>query len=190
MRIMRMPAILLVYLSAPLYFLKKLSRDAVKIPVRRNGSAKPSVYTPTSTDPIALLFAEAAMSSTADSVGPTHGVHAKLNTNPMIRAVSGETAILSNRTGSLLSFISAEDVPRIPVWYSPNRITMIPPILANRIRFPLKNLPTALMPSPSRKNENPIPITKNKVFSKTFFLSKTRSPPWSDAEAPPDRYPI
>lgn len=41
---------------------------------------------------IALVLAEAAISSTLARAGPTHGVHAKLKVNPMDRAVNGDIA--------------------------------------------------------------------------------------------------
>ena len=88
--------------------------DVVNTPASRKGIAKPAVYTPISTNPAALLFAEAAMRSTLESVGPTQGVHAKLKTKPMISAVSGDIAILSTCTGSLFSLIKTEDVPKTP----------------------------------------------------------------------------
>ena len=75
----------------------------------------PSVYTPISRNPSPLLCALPAIRSTLVSAGPTQGVQAKLNVNPMISAVSGDMVIFSSLNGSRCSSPSTLELPNRPI---------------------------------------------------------------------------
>ena len=100
---MRIPPIFTVYFTTDIFFLKKPNTLVVKIPTSKNGTTNPKVYTPIRAIPFALVPAVAAIRRTLVRVGPTQGVHAKLNVNPITNAVHGDIANLSKRNGSRFS---------------------------------------------------------------------------------------
>ena len=148
--------------------MKKPSTAPVKSPTARKGMTKPRVYTPMRRNPAPELPAEEAISRTLPRVGPTQGVQAKEKVKPSTRAVTGFMAHLSSRKGSRCSRSMAADWPNRPNWYRPKRITSTPPIRPKSIRFSLKNCPAAVKPKPSRKKAKLMPMTKNRVFSRTL----------------------
>lgn len=83
------PPALIVYLTKFLFSLKKFNASVVNKPKIINGIIKPSVYNKTKAFPEKILFAFEANIKTEDSAGPTHGVQAKLNVNPIMKAISG-----------------------------------------------------------------------------------------------------
>ena len=167
----RTPPTLTVYFTTLTCVLKNSRSEVVNSPTARNGRTKPMVYTPISPKAIALVLAEAAISSTLARAGPTHGVHAKLKVNPMSSAVNGDMARASSLNGSLRSLPSTWDVPKKPSWYSPKSTTRMPPTLANISWLLLKKFPMAEKPNPSRKNAKLTPMTKQRVWIMTFFRS-------------------
>lgn len=73
--------------------LKRSKSRAVKMPANKNGKINPIVYTPIKRKPFAPDSALPAIRRTLVNAGPTHGVHAKLNANPIIKAVIGDIVI-------------------------------------------------------------------------------------------------
>ena len=63
---------------------------------------------------LTFVLAEADIKRTLESAGPTHGVHAKLNVNPMTNAVHGDIARASRWKGRRCSWLSILDLPKIP----------------------------------------------------------------------------
>lgn len=53
------------------------------MPANKNGKINPIVYTPIKRKPFAPDSALPAIRRTLVNAGPTHGVHAKLNANPI-----------------------------------------------------------------------------------------------------------
>lgn len=89
------PPTFTVYFTTFICFFNSSRRLVVNSPSTRNGSTNPSVYTPINANPIHFVPADAAIKSTLVNAGPTHGVHAKLNVNPISSAVSGDIASTS-----------------------------------------------------------------------------------------------
>ena len=71
------------------------------MPANKNGKINPIVYTPIKRKPFAPDSALPAIRRTLVNAGPTHGVHAKLNANPIIKAVIGDIVIFSSRIGTV-----------------------------------------------------------------------------------------
>ena len=126
-----------------------------------------------SASPAPRLSALPAMSSTDESAGPTQGVHEKLNTKPVISAASGEPASFETSTGSLLSRLRSSDSPNTPSWYRPSSMMRTAPALVMSCLLDAKKRPSDVMPSPSKKNEKPIP--NRRVLTRSLRLEAPRS---------------
>ena len=130
------------------------------------------------------------MKSTPVSAGPTQGVHAKLNVNPIRSAVTGDIARPSRLIGSLCVFPRMLLLPKIPIWYSPNTKTIRPPALVISTWYLLRKFPSTDTPSPSKIKAKLTPKIKKKVFPITLLLLNVRLPFSSRSIVPPERYPI
>ena len=84
------------------------------MPANKNGKINPIVYTPIKRKPFAPDSALPAIRRTLVNAGPTHGVHAKLNANPIIKAVIGDIVIFSSRIGNLCSDPRTLELPNTP----------------------------------------------------------------------------
>ena len=123
---MSTPPIFTVYFTTFLCLRNSSSRVLVNSPTAKKRQHKPQGVYPDKHKALCRLGRSSHQQHTGQG-GPHAGVQAKLKVKPRIRATRGFIATLSKRKGSRASRFSSLEEPNSPSWYSPNRMTIMPP---------------------------------------------------------------
>ena len=128
-----MPPMMEIILRYLLILCKYVDAEPMLNAIARNGIASPREKTDNRKAPWPTVPPAAASVKMEPRMGPTHGVHPKLNAAPKIRELAGLPGFKVFTLTKCLSIVKNGNL-KMPIINNPKSITKIPPIHESHIR--------------------------------------------------------
>ena len=171
------------YLPSATTYVKALPYN---VATSKNGIARPSEYTKSSSPPCSAVPEALAKRSMVPSTGPRHGLHPRANNIP---SSSAEYGLPGRSIAGSCALPNSRGVGMMPSIIIPKKMTSTPPMEASIARCKIKNLPIVPDTVPKKMNMRENPMVKSSAFKKMLHLRLLTALSPASFFTPPARNP-